>query len=301
MKIIKLFLITLVILTSSCAKKEVVYKVDYDFNNVRFDQIKAIRYIGAPMVLRDVLFFYTQNLNNSLELINKDRESLIEILKSKGYLGNFNEEMVREFFTKSDILAFLFYNENTKIEDNNIMYRLVIAPSTRGDVIGLTKFKVEEDKMYPVDFVEDELDAMQDARVKVATFEEYTFYKLLGKNEEKVFKGPETIWKVVGKESKKVSGYIFDTYLVKSVDEEYKDFTFYVVNGINYLASTYIQPVNKINQVGEVIQISIPELGFYWDSDLPGKYYIDYKEVKAPAAKLSRAKFPSQFLPKWLY
>jgi len=280
-------LLFLIVLTSACSVEAVDYKVDYDFNKVKFDQIRSVSYFGEYEGPRSLIYFYTDDLSDSLDMLLKDNNTLVVMLGDYSKeLGQIKEKITKSYFSKAGMLTFLFYKRNKK-PDNNIVYRAMIIPAKAirdriDDAIGLSKYEIEKDKMFPVEFSEEEIKILNKTKVSESTFERFPVYDIKGNKGDISFKGYNTEWKIVKKSPYNISGYQFDTYLVKSEREKDKDISYYVVPGLGYLCDSYTaETINNVNQLTEAREIFIPELGFYWNSDLPGKYYVDYKEVNA--------------------
>lgn len=279
MRIVKkalLFLITFVLININspiCFAQDKT--IDYDFGKLSFDTVRSIGYNATDVGRIWFLYFKTDNLLEALQLIEKDRDTILKLALDAGGIKGLSEEFIIKYMSKAALLSYLLSNKTIKAE-LDFVYKAVIVRYQDSDKIALAKYKIEPDKMYVIRLNEKEKKEMEKTRIRESSdyHEEYNFYRILGLKNEIAIHSKSSDWLLKEKTTYDFSGYILAGYRVKSDEALYEHFEYFVVPNYEYLLDLAYDPTTDYTSKKEAYEISIPSDGFYWNGEYPDGYYL---------------------------
>ena len=249
--------------------------IDYDFGKLSFDTVRSIGYNTTDVGKLWMLYFKTKDLLNTLQLIEKDRDTILRLVLDSGGIKGLPEEFISKYMSKAALLSYLLSNKTIKAE-SDFVYKAVIVRYQNSDKIALAKYKIEPDKMYVVRLNEQEVAEMKKTRIKESSDIGYenTIYKISGAENEQGIHRKGADWFIRNQSEREISGYLFKGYLLKSNESIYDNFEYFVVKINDYLIYSAYDPTTDYTSKKEAYEISIPSDGFYWNGEYPDGYYI---------------------------
>jgi len=249
--------------------------INYDFGKLSFDTVRSIGYNATDVGRMWFLYFRTDNLLETLQLIEKDRDTILKIVLDAGGIKGLSEEFITKYLSKAALLSYLLSNKTSGTE-SDFVYKAIIVRYQDTDMIALAKYKIEQDKMHVIRLNEQEVAEMEKTRIRESSdinFE-YSFYKISGRKDEIAIHQKGSDWLIEEKTTHNFGGYIFSGYRVKSKKSIYENFEYFMVPYLDYLLDLARFPIVNDESRTEAYEISIPSDGFYWNGEYPDGYYL---------------------------